>query len=313
MNTAKTFTPVKAASAAIAFYHKINLFDYEPTQSPEICLVRSAAARRFGLNAKSRKEPFEWDHVVYFAGACGVRHKGYCHMVVTTVAVVIFGGMCRYDNASGLYWSNIVFESDGSGFEITFDKRKNAQFRQGNKVLVASSRIVAVCPMRLLRELQLSTDGVVDLHVFRGINGRLVAKSPHATAPAPKKITYDQFLRFLSLWFSGVMGVLVAAFCKQLATQSGRSGGASAASNAGVPAELWRHHGDWSTWDAQKRYMKSDTARLLSVSRAAMGPPKTPASDVRIECESAGAPPEMAEEEQAPDVVGMPSGAFVWS
>ncbi len=29
-NGAKTFAPVKAASAAIAFYHKINLFSHEP-------------------------------------------------------------------------------------------------------------------------------------------------------------------------------------------------------------------------------------------------------------------------------------------
>jgi len=59
--------------------------------------------------------------------------------------------------------------------------------------------------------------------------------------------------------------------------------------------------------------MKSATTRLLSVSRAAMGPLKTMAPDVRILCESAGATPEMAEEEQAPGVVGVPSGAFAWS
>jgi hypothetical protein len=59
-NTAKTFAPVKAASAAIAFYHKINLFSHEPTQSPASCLVREAAIRWFGLNPKNRKESFEW-------------------------------------------------------------------------------------------------------------------------------------------------------------------------------------------------------------------------------------------------------------
>ena len=275
--------------------------------------MRSAATQRFDLNTKNRKGPFEWDQVVDLAVVYGVRHQGYYHVVVATMSVVMFGGMCRYGDAWKLLWSNIRFESGGSGFEITFDKRKNAQFSQGNKVSVASSPFAAVCPVRLLRELQLSTVGAMDLHVFRGFNGKLVATSPSTTAPGPKKITYDQFFRFPSLWFSGVMCVSVAAFRKQFATQFGRSGCAFAASNAGVPAELWGQHGDLSTWEAQKRYMKSDTARLLSVSRAAMGPPKTPASDVRIECESAGAPPEMAEEEQAPDVVGMPSGAFVWS
>jgi len=34
MNGAKTFALVKAASAAIGFFQKTNLFDHEPTQSP---------------------------------------------------------------------------------------------------------------------------------------------------------------------------------------------------------------------------------------------------------------------------------------
>jgi integrase len=313
MNNAKTFAPVKAASAAIAFFQKTNLFAHNPTQSPAACLVRSAAMRKFGLNAKNRKEPFEWDQVVDFAEAYGLRHQGYCHLMVATMAVIMFSGMCRYDDASGLLWSNIRFEADGSAFEIMFDKRKNAQFCQGNKVLVASSPLTAVCPVRLLRELKTYTGGSEGSLAFRGFNGRLVAKSPRATSPGPKKITYDQFLRFMSLWLSGVMGVSVGAFRKQFATHSGRSGGASAASNAGVPAELWGQHGDWKSWEAQKRYMKTDTPRLLSVSRADMGPLKTTAPDVRIECESAGAPPEMAEEEEPPVVVGVPAGAFAWS
>jgi len=59
--------------------------------------------------------------------------------------------------------------------------------------------------------------------------------------------------------------------------------------------------------------MKSDTPRLLSVARAAIGIPKTPAPDVRIEDESAGAPPELAEDDLPPDMIGVPPGAFAWS
>ena len=107
------------------------------------------------------------------------------------MAIVMFGGMCRYDDASGLIWWNVRFEEDGIAFEITFDKRKNAQYRQGNKLSVASSPLSAVCPVRLLRELQIYTGGSEDLYIFREFNGRLVAKSPRTTAPGPKKITYD--------------------------------------------------------------------------------------------------------------------------
>ncbi len=82
--------------------------------------------RQFGLSPKNRKEPFEWDNVVLFAEAYGVRYQGYCHLVVASMAVIMIGAMCQYDDTSGLKWSNTRFVENGSGFEITFDKRKNA-------------------------------------------------------------------------------------------------------------------------------------------------------------------------------------------
>ena len=59
--------------------------------------------------------------------------------------------------------------------------------------------------------------------------------------------------------------------------------------------------------------MKSDKTRLLSVSRAAMRLPKGTAPDVRIEDDSAGCPPQQADDDLPPEVVGVPEGAFVWS
>jgi len=105
-------------------------------------------------------------------------------------------------------------------------------------VLVASCHDAVVCSLRLLLQLKSYTGGTEDLHAFRGFNGLLVAKNPGRTALGPNKITYDQMLRFMSLWFSGLLGTPVALFKKQFATQSGQSGSASAVSYAGVPAEL---------------------------------------------------------------------------
>ena len=63
--------------------------------------------------------------MVKFAEAYGSLQQGYCHLVVATIVVIMFSLMCRYDDASGLMWRNICFETGGSAFEITFDKRKN--------------------------------------------------------------------------------------------------------------------------------------------------------------------------------------------
>jgi len=65
--------------------------------------------RKFGLNTASRKVPFEWEQVVGFAETYGVRHQRYCHLGVATTTVVMFGGICRYDDATRLLWRIVRF------------------------------------------------------------------------------------------------------------------------------------------------------------------------------------------------------------
>ena len=65
-------------------------------------MVRQAASRKFGLTPKGRKDPFQWAQVVTFALEYGVRIRVYCHLVVASMAVLMFGGMCKYDDVSRL-------------------------------------------------------------------------------------------------------------------------------------------------------------------------------------------------------------------
>ena len=84
----------------------------------------------------------------------GIHNQGYCHLVVATMAILYFGAMCRYsDVISQLKWENIHLESDLSSFTITFEGRKNSQFRQGNKVTVAAANYI-ICPLKLLLKLK---------------------------------------------------------------------------------------------------------------------------------------------------------------
>ncbi len=57
---------------------------------------------------------------------------GYCHLVVATMALIVFGAMRRCHDASGLICKSLRFIEDVSGFKIAFEKRKNAQYKQGN-------------------------------------------------------------------------------------------------------------------------------------------------------------------------------------
>ncbi len=106
---------------------------------------------------------------------------------------------------------------------------------------VAAADSGPVCPLKLLEMMRRHTGESEDAFVFRGFNGRLVKKSPERTSPGNACITYAQFSTSLALWFWGVMGLFPTEFLSRYGSQSGRSGGASATSNAGIPLELWGH------------------------------------------------------------------------
>jgi len=105
------------------------------------------------------------------------------------MTAVMFGGMCWYDDAPHLVRRNVHFEVDWSGFGLSFDRRKSAQHRKENKVLVAASPLAVVFPVRLMRELLIYTGGSEDIHVFSVLNKIIVAKSLRTTAPGPKWFT----------------------------------------------------------------------------------------------------------------------------
>ncbi len=96
MDAANSYSTNKSALASIAFFHKINLFTNHPTGAPKVCMVRTAAARKFGLSPKRVKEHFLWTQLVDFALLYEMHKQGYCHLVVATRAILSFGAMGRY-------------------------------------------------------------------------------------------------------------------------------------------------------------------------------------------------------------------------
>jgi hypothetical protein len=98
----------------------------------------------------------------------------------------------------------------------------------------------------------------------------------------------------------------------------GRSGGASAASNADISVELIAQHGDWASFESQKRYMKKDIKSLLSVSLAAMELPSTSSKeDIPIDVcldvrDDSGESDSTAFDDSIPSMDGIPINAFHW-
>ena len=117
--------------------------------------------------------------------------------------------------------------------------------------------------------------------------------------PIGSAITYPQFRRYLSQWFGPVLGSSPGAFLKEFGSQSGRSGGASAAANAGIPWERWGQHGSWQSASAQRAYMQLSNENILEVSQTIM----TPRPEERLDID---------ETSEEVDVINNPHNPFMW-
>ncbi len=80
-----------------------------------------------------------------------------------------------------------------------------------------------VCPLKLFRALQSATNPEGDDCLLHGFNGRLVDENPGKTTPMVIAIIkYAQYMRYISLWFGGMLGLTPEEFRNQYGSQSGR-------------------------------------------------------------------------------------------
>jgi hypothetical protein len=301
---AHSFSVIKQASAAIAFFQKINLFDHDPTLGPLASFVRKSAMRRLGLAPCRRKAPFQWEAIVRLASSA-VRGSDtpYCKLVVVTFCVVTFGGMCRYSDVASLRLVHLQFHQNGGSVTLSFPKRKNDQYRQGSKVTISASGEVNCCPVALLRLLCNRISSSPESFLFQGFQGALVRLHPERTVPNGSPISYSQYKRYLSQWLGPILGLSPKDFLLQFGTQSGRSGGASAAANAGIPMERWGQHGSWHSVSAQRAYMQLSEENILQVSRTIMD--SRPSDAVPADSET-------VIDDDSMEVQGVPEGVFRW-
>jgi hypothetical protein len=99
------------------------------------------------------------------------------------------------------------------------------------------------------------------------------------------------------------LGLSAKDFLLQFGTQSGRSGGASAAANAGIPMERWGQHGSKHSVSAQRAYMQLSEENILQVSRTIME--SRPHDAVQAESET-------VIDDESMEVQGVPEGVFRW-
>ena len=183
---------------------------------------------------------------------------GLADVRLAVIALLAFSAFLRYEELAKLRGCDIQFSAESMTVHIT--SSKTDQYRQGASVLVARSR-TPTCPVGILEryfaKAGLSTSS--KLRLFRGI--------VHAKAG-------DHLRAAGSLSYTRMRELLLAKLSqldydpKLFSLHSLRSGGASAAANAGVAYRLFKCHGRWRSEAAKDGYVKDSVPSLLSVTQS---------------------------------------------
>jgi len=104
-----------------------------------VCGENTSGSEIWVVGEKSQRSII-WLSFLDFTILYGIHNQGYCHLVVSAMAILPFGAMCRYSDVNRLRWRNVQFDNDLQYLEIAFELRiNNSDFCQGNKVTVAAN------------------------------------------------------------------------------------------------------------------------------------------------------------------------------
>ena len=139
--------------------------------------------------------------------------------------------------------------------ELFIASSKTDKLRNGDSVLIARTGN-STCPVGIIRRYINATKepSLSNNYLFRPINAK-------KQALRQGKLSYTRIREVVIGMFKGVVtdvSVFVLSF---------RSGGATAAANAGVPDRHFKRHGRWKSETAKDGYVKDLLSSRLQVSR----------------------------------------------
>lgn len=211
-----------------------------------------------------KKEPITYDMMVKLCSKYAVDDSSVPNLRIAALCVTAFHGFLRFNELSNLRCCEVKFcTKDETKFvELYISQSKTDIYRDGAKVLLASTSDCC-CPFDIL--LKYVKASSIDLcskePLFRNLQYSSSCKSYKLRSHGG--MSYTRMREIVLEAFKSV------GFTKEnLGLHSLRSGGATAAANAGVNDRLFKRHGRWRSETAKDGYVKDSLDSLLSVSRS---------------------------------------------
>ena len=256
------YNPVKQASAAIYAAHHMLGIDAGVTDHPFVVNVRNCAHRLLDVRqGERRKEPVPLSLCILCVQRLMSTPCVYSQQISAFI-MLSFTAMLRHDDTTHIRQQDIKILKDH--MQVHIPGRKNDQFRHGSTVHVARGQSLA-CPVRLIEALM--AGGSDSAPLFRELVG-IEKKDVHMiTRHSSTPWSYNQARSVVLGELAATAGLTPTKFRLSFGLHSFRSGGATAAAEAGAPADLLQAHGGWRNPKSMQVYVKRSKTALLTTTK----------------------------------------------
>jgi integrase len=217
-------------------------------------------ARRISVKPVIKKEPITPEILQRIVERYGSATNSLTDIRICCMCLLSYAAFLRFSELVNLKRSDIFFYDDH--FSLFISKSKTDQFKTGTCVNVSRTENIT-CPYNMLK-LYLQVAAISDdsnCFIFRAVS--FCKKSGTFKLRNTGPLSYTRAREVLLQALESV-GMDKSKF----SLHSLRSGGATAAANAGLSDRLFKKHGRWRSDNAKDGYVHENLQSLLSVSKS---------------------------------------------
>lgn len=242
-------SPLLSAIYSIDWAH--GLAGYEKVSTHQLIVSLTSAGQRILAKPKNRKEPITAEMLQSLALKYKDKHS-LSDLRTLALCLIGYAGFFRFNELCSIRACDVKLCH--SYCSIFLESSKTDQLREGAWINIARTG-KDTCPVSALEKYVKAAKIEMDqeLPLFRALT-RFKVRS--------QGISYTRARELMKEAFKDITDV------SKISLHSLRSGGASAAANAGVPDRLFKRHGRWSSENAKDCYVKDNIESLLSVSKS---------------------------------------------
>ncbi|KAK3716564.1 hypothetical protein QZH41_018334 [Actinostola sp. cb2023] len=246
-------SPITCAAFSIDWAHKLaglpKISDHPMVDS----MIKGC--QRILSQPKNRKEPITVEMLEALVSKMKDK-SNVSELRTLAMCLVGFAGFLRYSELCSIRCCDVKWFP--SYISIFLESSKTDQLREGAWISIARTDR-PTCPVKALEEYVLiaGIESNEELPLFRAL-----ASSSCRAKVRPQGIGYSRAREIIKEAFKDITDV------SKISLHSLRSGGATAAANAGIPDRLFKRHGRWSSENAKDAYVKDNLSSMLSVSRS---------------------------------------------